>query len=496
MSLKPKNFTACGESCSHKSNRGKTSHEAIIDHSHSAILNAARQWQQAIDILPEPIFLHDCDFRILRANKAYAQEAGMSVKEVIGKHYWDVFPRLPGPLPGCLRTLHEHKTEDKVVLEDGRAIINRNFAVFDEHKSYRFSVHTFAEVIDQQSSTHEYQQLDTDLRDADKYMRYITDTMPDILFDLDPVSLAPLYVSSALQRILGYKPKQFVQEPTFWFTIVHEDDQKHVQTEFKRAITNRQDVMFECRMLHKETRKYVWLEVRTRKVLDDGGDVSRFIGIATDISDRRNIAQEREDAAVRLNRSLIESIKAITTLIEKRDPYTAGHQQNVAEISTSIAREMGLADERISGIELGAQVHDIGKVCVPAEILNRPGKLHPAELEIIRNHTTVGYEILKVISFPWPIADMVRQHHERFDGSGYPDGLHGEEIILEARILAVADVLDAISSHRPYRPSLGMRKAVKQINQYKGVQFDPQVVDALNQLFSNGLIPRKHLNAG
>jgi len=251
--------------------------------------------------------------------------------------------------------------------------------------------------------------------------------------------------------------------------------------------------MFECRMWNNQNKEYIWLEVRINAVADDEGKVIRLIGIATDISDRLKIDQERIEATERLNRSLIQSIGAITSLMEKRDPYTAGHQRNVAEIATAIAREMGLDEDRISGLELGAQVHDIGKICVPVEILNRPGKLTTAELEIIKIHPTAGYEILNVIDFPWPIADMVHQHHERVDGSGYPNGLSGDGIILEARILAIADVLDAMSSHRPYRPGLGIRNAVEHVNQNKGILYDSQGVDAFNRLYDKGMILSKRV---
>lgn len=467
-----------------------TVHDAVLDHSHSAILNTARQWQLAVDAIPDPIFLHDCEYRILRANKAYATLAGMSVQDVIGKYYWEVFPRLSGPLPGCLRTLSEHRTEDKVMLEDGRTFISRNIAVYTDDRNYQFSVHALRDVTDQRIITQDVRQLVTDLRNADNYVRYIADTMPDILFDLDPVSLAPMYVSSALYRLLGYEPRQFVEEPAFWFTTVHEADREGLLAEIENAVAERRDAVFECRMQHKDSREYVWLEVRTRAVIDDDGDVTRLIGIATDISDRRKIAKERADATERLNRSLIQSINAITALVEKRDPYTAGHQRQVADLSVAIAREIGLSDDRISGIELGARVHDIGKIGVPAEILNRPGKLTEAEFEIIKCHTLIGYDILQVIDFPWPIALMVRQHHERIDGSGYPDGLAGDTIILEARILAVADVFDAMSSHRPYRPGNGIRKAIREINRNSGVLFDSGVVAALNRLLDKGLLQR------
>ena len=179
-----------------------------------------------------------------------------------------------------------------------------------------------------------------------------------------------------------------------------------------------------------------------------------------------------ERSVEQLNNSLVQTIRAVAALTEKRDPYTAGHQRRVAQLSTAIAREMGLPGEQIRGIELGATIHDIGKIYIPAEILNRPGKLTDVEFSMIKSHTEVGYEVIKEVEFPWPLAQMIRQHHERLDGSGYPDGLKGEEIILEAQIIAVADVVEAISSHRPYRPALSIEVGLEEIFRQGGFQFD------------------------
>ena len=148
----------------------------------------------------------------------------------------------------------------------------------------------------------------------------------------------------------------------------------------------------------------------------------------------------------------------------------------------AIGRELGMDEDRLEGLRLGAMIHDIGKIYVPAEILNRPGRLSKAEFEIIKSHPAVGYDIIKDVRFPWPVADMVLQHHERMDGSGYPEGLHGEEIIFEARILAVADVVEAITSHRPYRPAVGLDKALGEIETNRGTYYDPTVVDACLRL--------------
>jgi putative nucleotidyltransferase with HDIG domain len=172
-------------------------------------------------------------------------------------------------------------------------------------------------------------------------------------------------------------------------------------------------------------------------------------------------------------------------IVETRDPYTAGHQKRVAELACLIAREMKLEQATIEAIEIASLIHDIGKIYVPAEILSKPGKLSDIEYSLNKTHAKLSYDILKTIEFPWPIARIVLQHHERLDGSGYPYGISGNEILQEALILAVADVVEAMTSHRPYRSSLGLKCALKEIKDMRGQQYDPKVVDACLRVFRN-----------
>ncbi len=197
----------------------------------------------------------------------------------------------------------------------------------------------------------------------------------------------------------------------------------------------------------------------------------------------RRTASERDWAQAELSSILIKTVSVIALTVEKRDPYTAGHMQRVAGLAVAIGRELGLDEGRITGLQMGALIHDIGKIYIPAEILNRPGKLSGVEFDLIRTHPQVGYEIVRGISFPWPVADMILQHHERLDGSGYPQGLHGNDICLEARILAVADVVEAMASHRPYRAALPLKLALNEIEQHQGDRYDPSVVGVCLRLF-------------
>ena len=171
------------------------------------------------------------------------------------------------------------------------------------------------------------------------------------------------------------------------------------------------------------------------------------------------------------------------TMGELRDPYTAGHQRRVAEIAVTIGAELGLDARRQEGLRVAGQLHDVGKITIPAEILSKPGKLKPTELLLIKDHAEAGYDILKIVEFPWPVAEVALQHHERMDGSGYPQVLKGEAILLEARIMAVADVVEAMSSHRPYRAGLGIDKALAEIERGRGTAYDPLVADTCLKLF-------------
>jgi putative nucleotidyltransferase with HDIG domain len=171
-------------------------------------------------------------------------------------------------------------------------------------------------------------------------------------------------------------------------------------------------------------------------------------------------------------------------MAEMRDPYTAGHQRGVTRLACALARRMGLSFDRIEGIRVAGFLHDIGKIVVPAEILNKPGTISEYEMNIIRVHPQAGYDILKKIDFPWPVADIVLQHHERLDGSGYPKGLTDMAILLEAKILAVADVVEAMAAHRPYRPTLGLDRALDEIAKNKGILYDAEVVETCLNLYS------------
>jgi PAS domain S-box-containing protein len=205
--------------------------------------------------------------------------------------------------------------------------------------------------------------------------------------------------------------------------------------------------------------------------------------IYQDITDRKRAEEELQQSFERMRKALRATVQSISMIVEMKDPYTSGHQHRVADLARSIATEMGLSADRRDFIRTASAIHDIGKIALPAEILSKPTKLTDLEFGLIKTHSQSGYDILKDIEFPWPVADVVLQHHERMDGSGYPHGLKGENISLEARILAVADVVEAITSHRPYRPAPGIDVALEEISRNRGIFYDADAVDACLRLF-------------
>jgi PAS domain S-box-containing protein/putative nucleotidyltransferase with HDIG domain len=217
---------------------------------------------------------------------------------------------------------------------------------------------------------------------------------------------------------------------------------------------------------------------------DPAGKVAGLVGVMTDITDSKMAEMERQENMERLRRGLAATVQAISMAVETRDPYTAGHQKRVADLARAIATEMGVPADQIDFIRIAATIHDIGKISVPAEILSKPSRLSPIEFSLIKIHPETGHDILKDIDFPWPVAQVILQHHERMDGSGYPFGLKGNDILPEARIISVADVVESMASHRPYRPALGINAAMTEISMHQGTLYDSDVVDACLRLFS------------
>src|SRR4030042_3396791 len=325
--------------------------------------------------------------------------------------------------------------------------------------------------------------------DSEERYRLITERAAAAMWTVD-MDMRPTYISPSITPLLGYSVQEAMAKSMqeIFTAASFKLATKRVKEEIGRESRGQKDLArartLEVELIRKDG-SLVPVEVKYTFLHDAQARPVEILAIARDISERKKAQEEARQSIEKLIRAMEHAIQAMTIVVEMRDPHTAGHQQRATQLACAIAREIGLSEEQISGLRLAGLIHDIGKVRVPAEILMNPDGLSEPEFMMIKAHPRLGYEILKTIDFPWPVAQIVLQHHERMDGSGYPSGLSGEDIVMEARILAVADVVDAMASHRPYRSALGISSALEEISQNKGVLYDSRAVDACLTLFGD-----------
>jgi len=286
------------------------------------------------------------------------------------------------------------------------------------------------------------------------------------------------FVNPRILKYSGYPEMELIGERVLYF--VHSDDWEMVREKSRKMLAGELTAPYEYRIVDKNNH-VKWLTETVTPISYRGR--SAVLGNTMDTTKRKQAEEKLQDALDSLTKAFGTIIQVMVTAVESRDPYTAGHQSRSADLARAIAAEMGLSLDKIDGIRMAGSIHDIGKLSIPAEILAKPTILSEIELPLIKQHAKKGYEMLKNVESPWPLAEMVYQHHERMDGSGYPRNLKGEEILLEARILAVADVVEAMASHRPYRPALGLNAALEEIENNKGTLYDADAVDACLRLF-------------
>jgi len=321
------------------------------------------------------------------------------------------------------------------------------------------------------------EKIEKDLNKAQQqekiFTDHVTQSIPGMLFVYDE-NRELIRWNTYYEDILGYSPselmgKKFVDivSPSLGLDEILEDILNGKQAEFEQNIK-----------YHDGREKTYLMKAVPFKVNDHNG----FLGTGINISKLKTAERKLEQEAKQTKMALKGIIFSVSKAMEAQDSYTAIHQRNVARIAVAIALKLELNDDQVEGIELGASIHDIGKMAIPLGLLVKPNKLNTIELELVKTHATAGVNILEDVEFPWNIKEMIAQHHERLDGTGYPQGLKGERICVEARIIAVADVFEAMSAHRPYRPALGQASALGELIRFKGIKYDERAVEALNEL--------------
>jgi len=318
------------------------------------------------------------------------------------------------------------------------------------------------------------------LRKSEEKYRSILENIEDGYYEVDLEGNFTFF-NDSLCRIHGYLQEELMGM-NYW-RHVDEENMGRVFRTFRSVYeTGKPAKGIGWQIVGKDgSKKYIEASVSLR--INSSGQPIGFQGISRDITERKLAEEERKQNLERMRKALSATVRSISRAAEMKDPYTAGHQLRVADLAVAIAAEMGLSVDRRDFIRTASTIHDIGKIAIPTEILSKPAKLSNPEFGLIKTHSQSGFDILKDIDFPWPVADVVLQHHERMDGSGYPRGLKAENILLEARILAIADVVEAIASHRPYRPALSIDIALEEISRNKGILYDADVVDACLRLF-------------
>jgi PAS domain S-box-containing protein len=432
------------------------------------------------EFAPDAIYINDLKGNFIDGNKAAEKLTGYKREELIGKSFlklkllsMDQIPKAAALL--AKNALRKATGPDEFIMQrkDGTHVAVEISTFPVKIKKQIFALGIARDIT-------ERRQAEENIKQLQEYLQLQIDRMPIGLIVWDKDFRVQTWNSSA-EKIFGFTEKEARGKHPYNL-IVPKEAQPHVDDIWRRLLEGdstahsiNENVTKDNRVIHCD-----WSNTPLKK---DDGEVMGVLSMVQDITERRLAENELKESFKKLRKALGGIIQVTSTMVEARDPYTAGHQRRVTDLARTIATEMGLEKDQIEGIRTAGVIHDIGKIVVPAEILSKPSRLTMAEFEIIKAHPQVAHEILKEIDFPWPIAQIVLQHHERMDGSGYPLGISGPEILMEARVLAVADVVEAMATHRPYRPALGIGKALDEISKGSGKLYDPEVVNACLKLF-------------
>ncbi|MBF0591703.1 MAG: PAS domain S-box protein [Nitrospirae bacterium] len=322
------------------------------------------------------------------------------------------------------------------------------------------------------------------LQEREEHFRSIVQTTSNAIISIDTNGNISMWNNGATD-IFGYTAQEMIGQPLTRIIPVRfrQAHNNALKLAVDTGVSKTEGKTIEIAALRKDETEF-FIELSVARWNARTGTF--FTGIIKDITSRKQGAIALENTVEKLRKLTGAVTQAMAAAVEAKDPYTAGHQRRVADLSRCIAVEMSLSQQQIEGVRVAATIHDIGKLTVPSEILSKPGMIKPYELSLIKEHSQIGYDILKGIEFPYPVAQIILQHHERLDGSGYPNGLRGDEIYIEARIICVADVVEAMANHRPYRAALGVQTALGEIARGSGTLYDPRVVDACVRVFDKG----------
>jgi len=435
-----------------------------------------------VDALPGPASLIDKQGKALFINQTLARSLGKTVDDVIGQKLISFLP------PDIAEQRWQRISQ---VLKTGRA------ARFEDSRADRSFINYINPVMDAAGKVArvaifslditERKQSENELVKSDNLLRAVIDSTPDWIFVKDAAHRYVL-VNRSYARALNLEPKDLIgrEDMEFWPKELCLGDPSQGA---KGWHSDDLDVLSGSTMHYPDNtavladgavRDFDTFKIPLR---GPSGEVYGVLGYSRDVTERKKSVETIRKSLERAEKILRSTVQAMETIVEYRDPYTAGHQERVTKLACALAEELGLAPDKVDNLRIGGMLHDLGKIYVPAEILSKPGKLTEFEFGILKTHPQVGYDILRSIDFPPEVAAMVAQHHERINGSGYPRGLKGEEICIEARCLGVADVMEAMSSHRPYRPALGIDVALDEIVKNKGIYYDTAVAEACLQLF-------------
>lgn len=440
-------------------NSSPTKFERISDLSES-------QMKLILQNISELVFLLDSNMRILWANAAALKWINKAEDEVVGKRRFEVmgreFPRVECPVQKAVKNGRFCATD---VVVNGVAWSMKTYPVLDELNEIIGVIEISEDV--------------TGKRETDIELRNLVETVNDGVWRWR-LDTGEVEWSGRAYAILGYGQDELDMSVEQWKSMLHPDDlENSVRTELEGI--NGPDGSFSVEF-RLRTRDGSWRWILSRgKVIRRTSDGSPLIVVGTHVD-----IDERKEYEVSLKRSRDDLIRLMSRSVAVKDPYTHEHQQRVAALSKRIATSMGLSEDQVEAVEMAAMLHDIGKFVVPSEILVKTGRLSELEISLIRSHAGSGYEILKDVNFGKPIAEIVLQHHERLDGSGYPNGIKDDEMLLEAKIIAVADVVEAMSSHRPYRAALGIDAALDEIKKNSGRLYDTEVADHCLKVMEEG----------